>query len=338
MQKFRCLRHQWAQEAFRRFKVQLTPEKLGFATFSVLTVHTNCPERKDRAVYFRMINGVVERVSVIEGGFPQAELTITGDYETFASISRAELNAASAPMSRKLAMKGNPMRASRLAPVVYRLNEVLSTIPTHYHGELRVEPEDSSASSVCHHGSTASATSAFQKDTTSDWRVVHAIPGRVRIKNPILYRRERCCREIERVVCNAVGVEEVKVSPKTASVLIEYDVAKTTKVELIDTLERGLQALADKNLRLDEPRLDRSAILVFSLGVNAAAMVFPPLTPVGVGLALFTIWPIVKKASFALCERKTRMDLEHSSYPTGKRFYAIEGRPEFCTVVKIEKV
>ena len=132
MEKFKYLSPEWTQEAYRRLREDLTPEKMKHLTSSMLTIYTNCPDGVDRAVYYRIVDGVVDEVSLSEGELPEAEFTITGDYETFARISRAELKARSALMSGKLSLKGNLVKALSLAPVVDRLNQVLSTIPTEY--------------------------------------------------------------------------------------------------------------------------------------------------------------------------------------------------------------
>jgi putative sterol carrier protein len=132
MSEFVYLSQEWSQEANRRLKTDLTPEKMKHLTSSMLTVYADCPDGASRAVYYRVVDGVVEEVSIQEGDLPRAEFTISGDYETFARISRAELKARSALMSGKLTLKGNLVKALRLAPVVDRLNEVLATIPTMY--------------------------------------------------------------------------------------------------------------------------------------------------------------------------------------------------------------
>jgi putative sterol carrier protein len=132
MQKFKYLSPEWAAEATRRLKADLTPEKMKHLTSSMLTVYTNCPDGQDRALYYSITDGVVDEVFIQEGEFPQAEFTITADYETFARISRAELKARRALMSGKMTLKGNLVKALSLAPVVDRLNEVLATIPTEY--------------------------------------------------------------------------------------------------------------------------------------------------------------------------------------------------------------
>jgi len=132
MEAFQYLSPEWAAEASRRLKEDLTPEKMKHLTSSMLTIYTGCPDGQDHAVYYLVVDGVVEEVSLAEGEFPQAEFTITSDYETFARISRAELKARAALMSGKMTLKGNLVKALRLSPVVDRLNEVLATIPTLY--------------------------------------------------------------------------------------------------------------------------------------------------------------------------------------------------------------
>jgi hypothetical protein len=133
MEKLQYLSPGWAQEAALRLKRDLTPEKMKHLTSSMLTVYTGCPGGVDRAVYYQVVDGVVEEVSLQAHDSPrQAEFTITSDYETFARISRAELKARAALMSGKMTLKGNLVKALRLSPVVDRLNEVLATIPTDY--------------------------------------------------------------------------------------------------------------------------------------------------------------------------------------------------------------
>jgi putative sterol carrier protein len=132
MAKFQYLSPEWAQEATRRLQEDLTPEKMKNLTSSMTTIYTNCPDGLERTVYYRLEEGVVQEVSIHKEDAPKAEFTIKGSYETFAQISRAELKARAALMSGKLTLKGNLVKALRLAPVVDRLNEVLATIPTDF--------------------------------------------------------------------------------------------------------------------------------------------------------------------------------------------------------------
>jgi putative sterol carrier protein len=132
MANFKYLGPEWTQEALRRLRAELTPEQMKHVTSSMLTINLNCPDGVTRAVYYKFEDGVVAELSIREGDLPEAEFSITGDYQTFASISRAELGARAALMSGKLKLKGNLVKALSLDSVVDRLNKVLATIPTDY--------------------------------------------------------------------------------------------------------------------------------------------------------------------------------------------------------------
>ncbi len=129
---FRYLGPEWTAEAFRRLKEELTPDKMKNVTSSMVTLYENCPDGKNRALYYKFIDGVVADVSIQEGEPPDAEFRITGDYDTFARISRAELGSRAALMTGKLRLHGNMVKALSLSAVVDRMNKVLATIPTEY--------------------------------------------------------------------------------------------------------------------------------------------------------------------------------------------------------------
>jgi len=131
-EEFVYLSPEWVAEAGKRLRAELTPEQMKHLTSSMLTVYTGCPDGTDRALYYGVVDGVVEELALVEGGAREAEFVITAGYDTFARISRAELKARAALMSGKMTLKGNLVKALRLAPVVDRLNEVLAGIPTAY--------------------------------------------------------------------------------------------------------------------------------------------------------------------------------------------------------------
>ena len=129
---FKYLSPEWRDEAEKRLKSELTPERMNHITSSMSNVYVNCPDGKERFILFRYENGELQELAVGEGEPPQATFRITGDYETFTRISRAELGAQKALMTRKLKLKGNMVKALKLAAIADRLNKVLSTIPTQY--------------------------------------------------------------------------------------------------------------------------------------------------------------------------------------------------------------
>jgi len=95
MEMFRYLSPEWAQEAYRRLRAELTAERMKFVTSSMVTLYHHCPDGKDRALYYRFVEGVIDEVSVREGELPEAEFRIIGDYETLLKSSAP--SAADAP-------------------------------------------------------------------------------------------------------------------------------------------------------------------------------------------------------------------------------------------------
>ena len=126
------LSQQWRDEAERRLKAELPPERMNFVTSSMSNIYQNCPDGKDRYLYFKFVDGKFEEMRIGEGESPKPEFAVFGDYETFAKITRGELGAQKALMTMKLKLKGNMVKALRLASLADRLNKVLATIPTEY--------------------------------------------------------------------------------------------------------------------------------------------------------------------------------------------------------------
>jgi putative sterol carrier protein len=132
MEALKYLGPEWVQEAYRHLCAELDAEKMKHVTSSMLTFYRACPDGRDRALYYKFVDGVIVELRVCEGDLPEAEFRITGDYETFAKISRAEMGSRSALMTGKLMLKGNMVKALSLSAVVDRMNKVLATIPTAY--------------------------------------------------------------------------------------------------------------------------------------------------------------------------------------------------------------
>ena len=132
MTALKYLSPEWTAEAAKRLREQLTPEMMKNLTSSMLTLYHHCPDGKERALYYKIENGVFTDISVREAPMPQAEFVISGDYDTFAKISRAEIGSRSALMNGKLRLTGNMVKALSLASIVDRFNKILSEIPCEY--------------------------------------------------------------------------------------------------------------------------------------------------------------------------------------------------------------
>jgi len=122
----------WRDEALRRLQAELPPEKMNNITTSMSNIYQNCPGNEDMFLFIECTDGKVTRVETGTTGVPEAEFRITGNYDTFAKISRAELGSQKALFTGKLKLKGNMAKALKLASLADRINKVLSGIPADY--------------------------------------------------------------------------------------------------------------------------------------------------------------------------------------------------------------
>lgn len=65
---------------------------------------------------------------------------------------------------------------------------------------------------------------------------VHHVPGRLRVKTPVLKRQEHRAREIKSYLESIEGVFDVDVSTVTGSVVIKYDAARVSLVVLLNSV------------------------------------------------------------------------------------------------------
>jgi putative sterol carrier protein len=126
------LSEEWRAEVEKRLREQLNPEKMNNLTSSMNNLYLNCPDGKSHYFFVGFTDGNVESVQVGEGDGPKAEFVITGDYDVFARISRAELGSQKALMGGLLKLKGNMVKALKLASLSDRLNKIIATIETEF--------------------------------------------------------------------------------------------------------------------------------------------------------------------------------------------------------------
>lgn len=132
MEKVIYLSEAWRTEVEKQLKANLSKEKMNGVTSSMTNILKNCKDGQERYFYVAFTEGEVSSVQTGVGEGPKAEFLIIGDYETFAKISQAELGAQKALMSGELKLKGNMVKALKLASLVDRLNKIIATIPTDY--------------------------------------------------------------------------------------------------------------------------------------------------------------------------------------------------------------
>lgn len=130
--KLRYLSPEWKEAVEALLKQELSVERMNRITSSMSNIYQNCPDGKEHYMFFKYVNGNLDQFLVGEGEPPEAEFKISGDYETFAKISRAEMNAQVGLMSGKLKLKGNMVKALKLASIADRINKVIAKVDTEY--------------------------------------------------------------------------------------------------------------------------------------------------------------------------------------------------------------
>lgn len=131
-EQFQYLSPEWRDEAERRLSSELSPQRMNFVTSSMSNIYTDCPDGETRFLLFRFDEGKFAQLLLGQGDPPKAEFRITGKYDTFAQITQTKLSSHKALMTGKLKLKGNMVKALKLAAIADRMNKVLAKIPTSY--------------------------------------------------------------------------------------------------------------------------------------------------------------------------------------------------------------
>ena len=95
------------------------------------------------------------------------------------------------------------------------------------------------------------------------WEIKHELPGRLRLKNPIIHRKAELCQALERELMSVLGIDYFKTNPLTSTVLVQYDRKQLSREQIVEILETAL-------LNAEHPVAERyrrpAASLVYGLG------------------------------------------------------------------------
>ena len=74
----------------------------------------------------------------------------------------------------------------------------------------------------------------------SGWEIKLDLPGRLRLKNPVLYRKSELCQAIERELMGVLGIDQFKTNSLTCTVLVHYDPQQLSQDQVIEILDSAL--------------------------------------------------------------------------------------------------
>ena len=135
------------------------------------------------------------------------------------------------------------------------------------------------------------------------WEIKHELPGRLRLKNPVIHRKGELCQAIERELMGVLGIDYFKTNPLTSTVLVQYDRRQLTRDQIIEILET---ALASAEHPAQKDKLDLHLPLCTASVPMAAAAQFaaPAFLPAAAVLFAYTSIPTFKGAREVLFEEK----------------------------------
>jgi len=140
-------------------------------------------------------------------------------------------------------------------------------------------------------------------DRLSTWQIKHELSGRIRFKNPVIYRKKDLCHAIESQLMSTLGVDNYETDPLTCSVLIYYNQRQINKCQLVELLDLALEKAEHPE---DQDEYDTDfPIATTTLALSAASQfALPPLMPVSAILYLYTSIPSFEGAKNLIVEER----------------------------------
>ncbi|SMF94829.1 Cu2+-exporting ATPase [Methylomagnum ishizawai] len=135
------------------------------------------------------------------------------------------------------------------------------------------------------------------------WQITHDKVGSLKLKNPVLYRKNVYCQAIERELMSILGVDRYKTHALKCSVQIEYDPRRLTRNQLIEILDEAL-ANAERQEELDKLDLDLTICTGSLVLAGATTLAAPALLPAAAALFAYTTIPSFQGAYEVLFKEK----------------------------------
>jgi heavy metal translocating P-type ATPase len=135
------------------------------------------------------------------------------------------------------------------------------------------------------------------------WEIRSEVPGRLRLRNPVLFRKSALCQAIERDLMGVLGVDRFSTNSMTCTVLVSYDTRQLNRTQVIEILDAALLG-AQRPTALDKLDIHLS-VCTASIPLAAySQFVVPPLLPAAAVLYAYTSIPTLKEARRVFVEEK----------------------------------
>jgi heavy metal translocating P-type ATPase len=135
------------------------------------------------------------------------------------------------------------------------------------------------------------------------WEIQHELPGRLRLRNPVIHRKAELCQAIERELMGVLGIDYFKTNPLTSMVLVQYDRKQLTRDQIVEILE-GALANAEHPAHKDKPDMHLPLCTASVPMAAIAQFAAPAFLPAAAILFAYTSIPTMKAARQVLVEER----------------------------------
>jgi Cu2+-exporting ATPase len=135
------------------------------------------------------------------------------------------------------------------------------------------------------------------------FQIVGERTGFMKVKNPVLYRKNGLCQAIERELMSVLGVDRYTTHSLQCTVQVEYDPRRLTRHQIIEILD-GALANAEHQAELDKLDLDLAICTGSLVLAGVAQFAAPALLPVAAAVFAYTTIPSFRGAFDVLFKEK----------------------------------
>ncbi len=135
------------------------------------------------------------------------------------------------------------------------------------------------------------------------WEIKHELPGRLRLKNPIIHRKAEVCQALERELMSVLGIDYFKTNSLTSTVLVQYDPKQLSREQIVEILESALVG-TERPTQKDTVDLQLPLCTISVPLAAAAQFAAPAFLPAAAILFAYTSIPTFKSARDVLFQEK----------------------------------
>ena len=217
----------------------------------------NCRQFVERVFQAPEITQVTIRSQAGSSEVPRAELGFCPANLHAQAGCRSRQRLAESPQGfvqrRFITPMAMPARMA-MARAFQRARAVKTVTRCHRAGHAALEPPGVSITSVTPVRDAKGEIRYFRHGTiVTHWEIKHELPGRLRLKNPVIHRKAELCQAIERELMGVLGIDYFKTNPLTSTVLVQYDRKQLSRDQIIEILE---SALANAEQPAQKDKLD----------------------------------------------------------------------------------